>query len=119
MVPLAGAPTYNATKAAIHSWTQSLRYQLKGTNIGVIEIVPPYVATELGGERQVNDPHAMPLEDFISETMAILENHPDRTENCVERVMPLRRAADEDLEKYEAFYQQFNEQMSAHFQEDK
>ncbi|MEO8044885.1 MAG: hypothetical protein ABI674_08255 [Spartobacteria bacterium] len=47
----------------------------------------------------------MPLGDFISETMAILNNHPDRTGNCVERVMPLRRAADEDLEKYEAFFQ--------------
>ena len=40
-IPMAITPTYNATKAAIHSWTQSLRYQLKSTNIEVIELVPP------------------------------------------------------------------------------
>lgn len=119
MLPLAIMPTYNSTKAAIHSWTQSLRYQLKETNVQVIEIIPPYVATEFGGDRQANDPHAMPLKDFISETMDILKNHPERIENCVERVMPLRLAGEINLEKYEAFFHQFNDQMSAHFQEEK
>src|SRR3954470_915916 len=64
-VPLAITPTYCATKAAIHSWTMSLRYQLRQTTTEVIELVPPYVQTHLMGEHQAADPRAMPLEDFI------------------------------------------------------
>ncbi len=48
-IPMALTPTYCATKAAIHSWSQSLRYQLKSTNIEVLELAPPYVQTELMG----------------------------------------------------------------------
>ena len=55
-VPLALGPTYCATKAAIHSWTQSLRHQLKDTNVEVLELIPPYVQTELGGASQATDP---------------------------------------------------------------
>jgi uncharacterized oxidoreductase len=47
-VPIATMPIYCATKAAIHSFTQSLRYQLRDTSIKVFEIVPPMVDTELG-----------------------------------------------------------------------
>src|SRR5712664_3858715 len=66
-IPMAITPTYNATKAAIHSWSQALRYQLKSTNVEVLELVPPYVQTELMGSAQAADPRAMPLKDFLAE----------------------------------------------------
>jgi len=90
-VPLAATPTYSATKAALHSWSQSLRAQLAGTGIGVIEIAPPAVATDLMPGHQ-DDPRSMPLGDYIAETMAMLEADPAAHENCVERVLPLRNA---------------------------
>jgi len=93
-VPLVLTPTYCATKAAIHSWTQSLRFQLRNTKIEVIELIPPYVQTELMGEQQANDPRAMPLKDFISETIEILKTQPTPSEICVKRVDFLRRAAE-------------------------
>jgi len=49
-VPLANVPVYCATKAALHSFTLSLRHQLAGTPITVIEIIPPAVDTDLGGK---------------------------------------------------------------------
>jgi uncharacterized oxidoreductase len=91
-VPLPQAPTYSATKAALHSYTESLRVQFKGTPLEVLEIVPPYVQTELGGSAQAADPRAMPLKDFIAETIQILKSQPEAPENCVERVKPLRFA---------------------------
>ena len=75
-MPLALTPTYCATKAAIHSYTQSLRYQLQGTHVQVTELLPPYVQTELQGPGQANDPHAMPLAEYISETMRLLSASP-------------------------------------------
>jgi uncharacterized oxidoreductase len=47
--PMARVPVYCATKAALHSFTLSLRHQLAGTPIEVIEIIPPAVDTDLGG----------------------------------------------------------------------
>ena len=91
-VPLPIAPTYSATKAAMHSYTESLRVQFKDTPLEFLEIIPPYVQTELGGPAQAADPRAMPLKDFIAETMQILKNQPEAGENCVERVKPLRFA---------------------------
>ncbi len=112
-VPLAMAPTYCATKAAIHSYTQSLRYQLRNTSVEVLELIPPYVQTELLGPVQQTDPNAMPLKDFISETMHILKHSPEATEICVERVKPLRHA--EGSGNYGAFFQTFNDRAaSAH-----
>lgn len=106
-MPMAATPTYNATKAAIHSYTQSLRHQLKDTPVQVLELIPPYVRTSLMGEGQANDPNAMPLEDFIAETMHILETSRDVTEIVVERVKPLRFA--EAGGNYDAFFKQFND----------
>ena len=68
-LPLAWMPTYCSTKAAMHSYTESLRYQLKDTSVEVLEIAPPYVQTHFGGEAQKADPRAMPLEAYIAETM--------------------------------------------------
>ncbi|HWJ79883.1 MAG TPA: SDR family NAD(P)-dependent oxidoreductase [Niallia sp.] len=47
--PLVVAPIYSATKAAIHSFTVSLRHQLSDTSVEVIEVAPPAVNTDLGG----------------------------------------------------------------------
>ena len=110
-VPMALTPTYCATKAAIHSYTQSLRYQLRNTSVQVLELIPPYVQTELMGSQQANDPNAMPLKDFIAETMNILKTSPDATEICVERVKPLRFA--EANGGYDAFFQRFNDATTA------
>jgi uncharacterized oxidoreductase len=48
-MPPAWVPVYGATKAGMHSFTFSLREQLYNTNIGVVEIIPPAVNTDLGG----------------------------------------------------------------------
>lgn len=112
-VPMALTATYCATKAAIHSWTQSLRYQLKGTHIQVMELIPPYVQTELMGEHQATDPRAMPLKDFIAEVMEILRTQPEAREICVKRVFPLRFAAEQGQEKYEEFLKRFNDEITA------
>ena len=110
-VPLAMTPTYGATKAALHSYTQSLRYQLKDTSVEVLELIPPYVQTGLMGDRQVNDPMAMPLADYIAESMSILANSPEATEICVERVKSRRFA--EANGGYDAFFKTMNDAMSA------
>lgn len=47
--PMVIAPIYSATKAAMHSFTVSLRHQLSDTSIEVIEVAPPAVNTDLGG----------------------------------------------------------------------
>ncbi len=112
-VPLALTPTYCATKAAIHSYTESLRYQLKETKIEVKELIPPYVATSLMGDRQANDPNAMPLEEFITEVMEIFKTQPNATEIAVQRVHPQRFAAEGGRQKYEQFFTQFNDAMAA------
>lgn len=91
-IPLVATPTYNATKAAIHSWTQSLRTQLADTSVEVLELAPPAVATDLMPGHAEN-PGSMPLADYTAEVMGLIE-HGDtpRGEILVERVKPLRRA---------------------------
>src|ERR1039457_6340454 len=104
-------PPYCAPKAAIHPYTQSPRYQHKTTNIEVIELIPPYVQTTLMGDQQANDPKAMPLNEFIEEVMSILKSQPDVKEVCVKKVYPLRFAAEQGQQKYEEFFEQFNDSM--------
>jgi uncharacterized oxidoreductase len=111
-IPMAITPSYNFTKAAIHSYTQSLRFQLRSTNIEVIELVPPYLQTELMGAAQAADPRAMPLKDFITEVINLIKTQPNATEILVERVKPLRFAELGGTEKYSAFFQQFNDAMN-------
>ncbi len=112
--PLNLNPTYCATKAGLHSYTESLRYQLQDTAVEVKELAPPYVQTELTGKHQASDPHAMPLAEFISEVMSLLEKKPDAQEILVERVLPLRNSFEGGTEKYVAFFKKFNDMMSSH-----
>lgn len=87
--PLRATPSYNASKAAIHMLSESLRLQLADTSVRVVELEPPAVATDLmPGQRQ--SPIAMPLAEFVDEVMSILEAEPDVTEVQVERVKFLR-----------------------------
>lgn len=89
-VPLTATPTYSATKAAIHSWSQSLRTQLKGTSVEVLEWAPPAVATDLMPGHAAN-PNSMPLADFTAESLSLFEAG-GADEILVERVKFLRGA---------------------------
>jgi len=78
--PVADIPVYCATKAAMHSFTLSLRHQLKVTRIRVVEMAPPIVETGLGGgERSggTSGQRSMPPEDFAAEALAQLETGQD------------------------------------------
>jgi uncharacterized oxidoreductase len=108
-IPLAIAATYSATKAALHSYTLSQRYLLRGTSVKVLELAPPYVQTELMGPGQAADPRAMPLNEFIEETMRVLGT--DAPEVNVERVGFLRNEAGPgDVE----FSAKFNDMFAGH-----
>ncbi|WP_261567751.1 SDR family oxidoreductase [Frankia gtarii] len=89
-VPLPITPTYNATKAAIHSFTESLRVQLADTGIDVLELVPPAVRTALMGQEEADN--AMPLDAFLDEVMNILGSNGKPNEILVKAVEPLRFA---------------------------
>jgi uncharacterized oxidoreductase len=89
-VPLPATPTYSATKAAVHSWTQSLRVQLAGTPVQVLELVPPAVRTSLMGQDRAGA--GMPLEDYLDGVMRILREQPDAAEVRVPEVEFLRWA---------------------------
>jgi uncharacterized oxidoreductase len=69
--PLAFMPIYCATKAALHSFTLSLRHQLKSTQIKVIEIIPPAVNTDLGGKGLHTT--GTPLDEFADHIMKQIE----------------------------------------------
>ena len=89
-VPLVATPTYSATKAALHSYSVSLRQKLKG-QVEIIEIIPPGVQTELvPGQTLVE--RFMSLDAFVDEVMELLGRQPTPPEICVERVKFLRYA---------------------------
>ncbi|MEV0933625.1 SDR family oxidoreductase [Streptomyces phaeochromogenes] len=89
-VPLPITPTYNATKAALHSFSESLRVQLTDSDVQVIEVAPPGVRTTLLGQQ--DDENAMPLDDFLDETLTLLRDRPDAKEIVVERAKFVRHA---------------------------
>jgi short-subunit dehydrogenase involved in D-alanine esterification of teichoic acids len=89
--PLRVTPTYNASKAAIHMLSESLRLQFEGSSVSVLELEPPAVRTPLMPGHEDNE-SAMPLDEFIDEVMALIETQPDATEIQVERVKFLRYA---------------------------
>jgi uncharacterized oxidoreductase len=91
--PLPGAPAYSASKAAVHSYTLSLRHRLKGS-VEVIEIAPPGVRTTLTPGQESREGY-MQLDAYIDETMANFKNQPDARENLVKNVLPLRNAEKE------------------------
>ena len=103
-VPLAMSAVYSSTKAAMHSYSLSLRHKLRHSPVEVIEIAPPWVQTDLLNSN--NEPRAMPLADFIRETMVILDS--EAKEIVVERAQKLR----DNVGRNEgSFVTQFNEIM--------
>jgi short-subunit dehydrogenase involved in D-alanine esterification of teichoic acids len=87
--PLKVTPTYNATKAAIHMLSESIRLQLADTSVKVLELEPPSVATDLMPGQKESD-FAMPLDEFIAEVVSLIESQPHAKEIQVERVKFLR-----------------------------
>jgi uncharacterized oxidoreductase len=88
-VPMAVTAVYSATKAAIHSYTLSQRFLLRDAGVRVLEIAPPWVRTDLMNSREAEQ--AMPLDQFIAETMALLGT--DADEIVVEGARPFRENA--------------------------
>jgi uncharacterized oxidoreductase len=103
-VPLALTAVYSSTKAALHSYTLSQRYKLRGTSVSVLEIAPPWVQTDLLNSSE--EPRAMPLKEFIDETVRVLGT--DAEEILVERAKPLRNNPGPNEGAYVA---QFNDLM--------
>ena len=85
-VPLAVTAVYSATKAALHSYAMSQRFLLRDSGVRVLEVAPPWVRTELMNSQEAKQ--AMPLDQFIAETLQVLET--DADEILVEAAKPLR-----------------------------
>ena len=85
-VPLAATAVYSSTKAALHSYILSQRFMLQDTEVRVLEIAPPWVRTELMNSQEAEQ--AMPLKQFIDETIAALGT--DADEILVDAAKPLR-----------------------------
>jgi uncharacterized oxidoreductase len=106
-VPIATSAVYSATKAALHSYTLSLRFMLRDTNVAVREIAPPWVNTDL--IYKSDDPRAMPLDAFIAQTMQALATA--REEALVESAIPLRNNVGPNEHK---LVNEFNAHIAAH-----
>ena len=73
-VPLPSAPIYCATKAAVHAYTQSLRFQLEETGVEVIELMPPAVKTDLSAEIKEGDGITlMTTDELVKQSFASLK----------------------------------------------
>jgi len=92
-LPFPLMPTYAASKAGVHAYSEALRAQLAGTGIEVAELVPPAVATV--PEALQHNPHALPLADFATEVMDLLQINPTPNEILVQGVM-MHRWAERD-----------------------
>ncbi|MCU1644102.1 MAG: Oxidoreductase [Nocardia sp.] len=91
-LPFPLMPTYAASKAGVHAYTESLRAQLAGTGVEVTELIPPAVAT--AGQEKVN-PAALPLDGFLDEVIELLSVNPTSNEILVNGVL-MHRWAERD-----------------------
>jgi len=92
-LPFPVMPTYAASKAAVHAYSEALRAQLDGTGVEVSELVPPAVATR--PEAKQRNPHALELADFAAEVMDLLQTNPTPHEILVKGVL-IHRWAERD-----------------------
>ena len=91
-VPYSNAAVLSASKAALHSYILSQRFQLRQTGVRVVELAPPWVRTDMLNSREAEP--AMPLDEFIAESMELLET--DQDEILVARAKPFRDCPGED-----------------------
>lgn len=103
-VPLTRAAAYSASKAAIHSYTLSLRHELQG-RVKVVELVPPAVQTELTPGQSTREGY-MPLDDFMGEVMGQFRQSPVPDEILVQRAHFQRLAERED--RFQATLERIN-----------
>jgi uncharacterized oxidoreductase len=102
--PMALTAVYSSTKAALHSYAQSLRFRLRHSSVSVLEIIPPWVRTELLNSSE--EPRAMPLDEFLQGTMEALAT--DANEIMVPQAKFLREQAGLNES---GFVTSFNEQL--------
>jgi uncharacterized oxidoreductase len=92
-LPFPVMPTYAASKAGVHAYSEALRAQLDGTGVEVSELVPPAVATT--PEHAQRNPRALGLAEFATEVMGLLQANPTPHEILVKGVL-MHRWAERD-----------------------
>lgn len=88
-LPFPLMPSYGASKAGVHAYTESLRAQLAGTGVEVTELIPPAVAN--AGQEKLN-PAALPLDDYLDEVISLITENPTPNEVVVKAANRLRWA---------------------------